>query len=100
MRNRRLPATRPSLAPKLPGARSRLLLEQLEDRTTPATLDIAPVGLVNYSAGVGVANALPISTDGTNYPLPATAETITLTPAAVTAGWSGSGTNSVTGPNA
>jgi autotransporter-associated beta strand protein len=77
-----------------------LRLEPLEDRTTPATLDLTGAGTFTYTAGVGVANNLTLSTDGATYTLTDTAETITLNAAAIAAGWSGSGTNSVTGPNA
>lgn len=77
----------------------RLAVELLEDRLAPAILDSTGIGFVTYSASPGVANALSISTDGTDYTITDTAETITLTAGALAAGWSGSGTNTVTGPN-
>ncbi|MDX1962897.1 MAG: DNRLRE domain-containing protein [Pirellulales bacterium] len=54
-------------------------------------------GAVTYSAGAGQNNTLAISSDGTTYTL-ADSQPITLTAAAITAGWTGSGTNIVTGP--
>src|SRR5436305_141991 len=85
------PARRPQRA------RSRLRLEPLEDRLAPATLDV-PGGSLIYTASGGVANNLAIGVLATSYTFTDTGETITLTPNAVAAGWSGSGTNSVSGP--
>src|SRR5688572_26302344 len=78
----------------------RLGLELLEDRTLPATLEIAPGGLLSYTAAAGVVNILQVSLTAGNYTFMDAGETITLGPNAVLAGWMGSGTNTVTGPNA
>jgi hypothetical protein len=86
--------------------RSRPLLwaETLEDRRLlAATLDIAAGGALTY-AGSAVGNVSTVSdssTTGTgNYSFSDTAETITLGPAAIGLGWTGSGINMVTGPDA
>ena len=79
--------------------RGPLRVEPLEDRSTPATLNSVGIGAVTYTAGGGVSNTVTVGTDGTNYTIADTAETITLTAGAVAAGWTGSGTNTVTGPN-
>ncbi len=84
-------ARRPKRAP------SRLRLEPLEDRLAPATLDVTG-GSLTYTASAGVNNNLTIGITGGSYTFTDTGETITLTPNAVNAGWSGSGTNSVSGP--
>ena len=55
-------------------------------------------GTLTINARSGAANNLSVSNDGIKYTLTDTADTITLTPAAVTAGFTGSGTNTVTGP--
>ncbi|MBX7106065.1 MAG: autotransporter-associated beta strand repeat-containing protein [Gemmataceae bacterium] len=63
------------------------------------TLDLVS-GQLSYSAGFGLANNLTISLATGVYTLNDTAGPITLSPAAQLAGWSGSGTNTVTGPAA
>lgn len=51
-------------------------------------------------AGPGVNNNLTVSVGGGNYTFADSGETITLTATALAAGWTGSGTNTVTGPTA
>ncbi len=79
----------------------RLCLEALEDLTLLSTLDVTG-GSLDYLASEGVDNNLTISLGGsiqpTSYILSDTGETITLTANAVLAGWTGNGTNTVTGP--
>src|SRR4029077_4559095 len=74
--------------------------EQLEDRTLLSTLNLtaAPIGVLSYSAGAGISNNLTVSVSGGNYTFTDTGETITLGGNAIAAGWTGSGTNTVTGP--
>ena len=69
----------------------------LEDRTLLSTLDIT-AGALTYDGTVG-ASALTVSivTSGTEQFADAD-QSITLTASAMTAGWAGSGTNTVTGP--
>lgn len=71
----------------------------------PSTLDITPGAIGNdltYTASAGIDNNLTISLTGgspaTNYQFTDTGETITLTAGAILAGWTGSGTHTVTGP--
>ena len=80
--------------------RRLVLLEPLEERRLLATLDIAS-GTLSYLASPKVANVLTISTTGRSgsYTFSDSAETITLTPHAIAAGWTGSGTHKVTGPD-
>jgi hypothetical protein len=71
----------------------------LENRCTPATLTIDNTAhTLVYSASAGVNNNLSLTGNATSYTFNDSAETITL--AGDTAGWSGSGTNTVTGPSA
>ena len=80
--------------------RRRSGLESLEDRTLLSTLNISGHAL-SYLAGSGVTNKLTISTTGTSgaYNFNDTAEPITLGAGAIAAGWTGGGTNNVTGPD-
>jgi hypothetical protein len=73
----------------------RLALECLEDRTVPSTLNIVN-GQLNYFAKTNVSDNLTISLSGSTYTFNDTADTITL--GSGTAGFTGSGTNTVTGP--
>src|SRR5262245_20297528 len=73
-------------------------IEILEARISPATLNIVN-GEITYTAGARVGNLLTLSISGANYVLADVSETITLSPAAITAGFTGSGTNTVQGPN-
>lgn len=61
-----------------------------------ATLDIVG-GVLTYTAGSGTSNVLTISDSGGNYTFSDSGETITLGGGATGAGWTGSGTNTVTG---
>ncbi len=85
---------------KRPAAR-RLFVEQLEELNLLSTLDITG-GSLSYAASAGINNALTITLTGgtpaTNYTFKDTGEPITLTANAMAAGWTGSGTNTVTGP--
>jgi Domain of unknown function (DUF4214) len=78
---------------------SKICLERLEDRTVPSTLDISG-GSLTYTASAGIVNNLTIGLSTGNYSFTDTGETITLTPGALAAGWTGSGTNTVVGPAA
>ena len=86
------------LGAKRPGAARRTLqLEALEDRTllaAGAVLDITG-GALTYTAGAGISNNLTVSVSGSNYVFNDTGEAITLTANAVTAGWTGSTSNTV-----
>lgn len=62
-----------------------------------ATLDVTS-GTLTCLATAGVNNALTISASGASYVFNDTGETITLSANAISAGWTGSGTNTVTGP--
>jgi uncharacterized protein (TIGR03118 family) len=74
--------------------------EPLEDRTLLATLDITS-GALSFASTTGVADNLTISTTGPSgkYTFTDPSTTITLTPGALHAGWTGSGTSTVTGPD-
>lgn len=80
--------------------RIRLHLESLEDRSTPAQLDISG-NLLTYTADTGESNVLRVSVTGsgagTTYTFNDTGALITLGAGATGAGWTGSGTNTVTG---
>ena len=80
------------------GSRPAPRLELLEDRITPSTLDFVG-GVLSYTASSGIVNNFTLSLSGSTYTLNDTGETITLTDAAKAAGYTGSGTNTVTGPN-
>lgn len=92
-----------------------LVLESLEDRTllASATLDISnsglTKGLLSYNPSANVVSALSVKTSTVTidpvdqftelvYTITDASEPITLGPEAIADGWSGSGTNSVTGP--
>src|SRR5262245_25126788 len=81
--------------------RARFLLEPLEARLTPAQLEIAGT-LLTYTAAAGETNSLKVSVTGSGassvYTFNDTGGTITLGSGATGAGWTGSGTNTVTGP--
>lgn len=78
---------------------TRLLsLQQLEDRSVPAVLDVS-AGALTYVGNFGTPDNLSISTNGTNYTFTDSAETIALTANAITAGWTGSGSHTVSGPD-
>ena len=83
---------------KAPWHRGGSLVEILEDRTLLSTLDIT-AGALTYDATTS-ASDLTVSTTGPggHDTFTDTDQLITLTAAAMTAGWSGSGTNTVTGP--
>lgn len=92
----------PTLGRQRAGApsRRRLLLgvESLEDRKLLATLNIA-AGILTYTAAAGEVNQLKVSNFGGVLKFTeAPGINITLTGAG-TAGWSGNGTNSVSGPS-
>ena len=62
-----------------------------------STLDVTS-GTLTCLATPAVNNALTISASGANYVFHDTGETITLSANAISAGWSGSGSNTVQGP--
>jgi uncharacterized repeat protein (TIGR01451 family) len=74
-------------------------LETLEDLTLLSTLDIVG-GVLTYTAGNNVNNNVTVQAPGpgTQFTLNDTAETITVSAAAAAAGFTGNGTNTVTGP--
>ncbi len=76
------------------------VFDVLEERRLLATLDFPSPGSLSYTA-TAVASDLTVSTTGPSgaYTFTDTNQTITLTAAAMTAGWTGSGTNTVTGPD-
>lgn len=63
------------------------------------TLDVQS-GQAILSAGLNQSNNVTLSVSGGNYSINDTAQPIVLTAAAITAGWTGSGGNTVTGPDA
>jgi hypothetical protein len=63
-----------------------------------ATLDISG-GSLTYTASPGIDNNFSVSSSGPNFIIIDTGETIMLSPAAIATGWSGSGSNTVIGPN-
>jgi hypothetical protein len=65
----------------------------------PSTMDITG-GSLTYTASAGIQNNLTIGLVSGNYSFTDTGETIALTPGAVAAGWTGSGTHIVVGPAA
>ncbi len=74
-------------------------LEALESRTLLSTLSFPSAGSLDYVGAAATASDLTVSTDGTNYTFTDADQLITLDPTAIAAGWTGSGTNTVTGPN-
>ena len=70
--------------------------EPLESRWLMSTLDITSSALT-YD-GTGAASAVTISAAGSTETVNETGSIITLTANAISAGWSGGGTNTVTGP--
>ncbi len=98
---RQFSRTSPARGPKagrLPRRRTPLSFERLEDRTTPSTLDFGG-GVLSYTASTNVGSNFTLSYSGGTYTLSDSAETITVTAAAQAAGFTGSGTNTVTGPD-
>jgi hypothetical protein len=65
----------------------------------PTVLDISN-GQVQYSSGAGINNNLTVGLAGGTYTLTDSGTTIGLAPAAIAAGWTGSGTHTVSGPAA
>jgi uncharacterized protein (TIGR03118 family) len=97
-RSSRKPSHRPHSGRDRRNARSAVL-ERLEDRTLLASLNISG-GALSYLGSVNMANNLSISTTGPAGRYTFTdAETITLGAGAIAAGWTGSGTSTVTGPD-
>jgi hypothetical protein len=66
---------------------------------TDANLEITSGGELSYTANNGVSNNVTVSVSGGFYTINDTAQVITLSSAAQSAGWSGDGTNTVTGPD-
>ncbi len=74
-------------------------LEALESRTLLSTLSFPSQGSLDYVGATATASDLTVSTNGTDYDFTDADQLITLDPTAISAGWTGSGTNTVTGPN-
>src|SRR5690242_11278146 len=74
-----------------------MLLESLEDRLAPATLDISNVGALTYVADPGENNNLTVTYNAGSYGFNDAGANITLGSGAVSAGWRGTGTKTVTG---
>jgi hypothetical protein len=79
-------------------ARFRPKLETLEDRTMLSTLVIDSSGNLFFNAGNNVTHFPTVSSDGNLYTFDDPAESITLGGEAAAFGWTGSGTNTVSGP--
>lgn len=73
-----------------------LKLERLENRECPAILDITN-NIINYIANNNITNSITISISGSIYTFNDSSETIIIT--GDTTNWTGSGTNTVTGPD-
>ena len=82
---------------RTPVRKTRLALERLECRTVPASLDVFG-NTLSFAAAAGINDNLSVRLANNSYTFTDTADTIALTSAAVAAGWTGSGTNAVTGP--
>jgi hypothetical protein len=69
--------------------------------TEPAanTVDLSTNGVLSYNGGAGLANNVSVSLSSGNYTITDPSGAISLTAAAQAAGWTGNGTNSVTGPS-
>ncbi len=74
-------------------------IEVLEARIAPASLNVAG-GVATYTAVAGESNAFALSINGSDQYVFSDGPTITLTAAAITSGFTGSGTSTVKGPNA
>ncbi len=61
-------------------------------------LDVTAGGRVQYSSGIGINNNVSVSQAGTTLSVTDTSTLIFLQPNAVAAGWTGNGTNTVSGP--
>lgn len=94
-------SSRPIRSSKRRPPARKLFLEKLEDLNLLSTLDVT-AGSLTYAAADGIDNNLTIALVGgnpaTSYSFNDTAETITLSTNAKLAGWTGDGTNTVTGP--
>ena len=79
--------------------RFRPLLENLEERITPSTLDITG-GALTYTAAPASASDLTVSVDPSNTSdvIFTEADQLITLAGAGTSGWTGNGTNTVTGP--
>lgn len=63
-----------------------------------SVLDISPTGIVTLASADALANNLSVAITSGNYSITDTAGVIALSQAAITAGWTGGGTTTVTGP--
>jgi len=63
----------------------------------PRFLDLSG-GTISYSTGTGIDSSVSVGVSSGNYTLTDTAGVINLSAAAVAAGWTGDGSNTVTGP--
>jgi hypothetical protein len=85
--------------PRVRRAWGPLRVEQLEDRTLPATFDLSG-GVAGYPASRGVANDLTLAQVGPSIVLFDAGEPILLSPAATLAGCTGGGSNTIRCPAA
>jgi hypothetical protein len=65
----------------------------------PRLLDVSG-GTVSYQTGANIDSGVSVGLSGGNYTLTDTSGSISLSAAAIAAGWTGDGTSSVTGPTA
>src|SRR5262249_29144127 len=65
---------------------------------TTTLLDVNPAGGVTLASADGLDNNVTVTSAGGNYSVTDTAGPIALSSRAVAAGWTGGGTNTVTGP--
>jgi trimeric autotransporter adhesin len=79
--------------------RPALTLERLGCRAVPASLDVFGSTL-SFAAAAGINDSLSVRLANNSYTFTDAADTIALTNDAIAAGWTGSGTNAVTGPAA
>lgn len=76
----------------------RLCVEQLEDRFTPASVDLAG-GVMTFVGGPAINNVTQ-SVNGTSLAIYDSADLISVSAAAFDAGWRGGGTHTAGGPRA
>jgi large repetitive protein len=77
--------------------RRKAFMERLEDRTLFSALNIT-AGALTYTGSSSASNLTVSASSGSNCTFTDTDQMITLGSGAISAGWTGSGTNTVTGP--
>src|SRR5262249_50222802 len=70
----------------------------LQSVVTTNLVQVDGDGLVTFASGDNLDNHETVSNAGGNYSITDTAQSISLTQGAINAGWTGDGTNTVTGP--